>query len=218
MYHFIEDKQDLTRAQSLATEIAMAIQDQVREDGISCQIFLIGSGARNLVTVNNNEPFDFDFNLNVLKYDNWGDGRTIKETIRKSANKIMEEYGLNDFQDSTSSLTSSEIYFKDQPDLRFSIDIGIVTKGNNGLWNRLIHEKTGFSITDKYYWNEVRNSKGLVDKATFLKKNNHWEDVRQRYLDIKNKYLRANDYNHPSFVCYIEAVNEIYQKYGKNKL
>lgn len=215
MYHFIEDKQDLTRAQSLATEIAMAIQDQVREDGISCQIFLIGSGARNLVTANNNEPFDFDFNLNVLKYDNWGDGRTIKETIRKSANKVMNEYGLNDFQDSTSSLTSDEIYFKDKPDLRFTIDIGIVTKDKNGLWNRLIHEKTGFSIADKYYWNEVRNSKGVSDKAAILKKNNHWEDVRQRYLDIKNKYLRANDYNHQSFVCYIETVNEIYQKYEK---
>lgn len=90
-----------------------------------------------------------------------------------------------------------------------------MTKDNNGLWNRLIHEKTGFSITDKYYWNEIRHSKGLGDKTAFLKKNNHWEDVRQRYLDIKNKYLRANDYNHPSFVCYIEAVNEIYQKYGK---
>lgn len=215
MYHFIEDKQDLMRAQSLATEIAMAVQDQVREDGISCQVFLIGSGARNLVTANNNEPFDFDFNLSILKYDNWGDGRTIKETVRKSANKVMREYGLNDFQDSTSSLTSSEIYFKDQPGLRFSIDIGIVTQDANGLWNRLIHEKTGFSITDKYYWNEVRNSKGVSDKAAILKKNNHWENVRQRYLKIKNKYLRANDYNHPSFVCYVEAVNEIYQKFGK---
>ena len=215
MYHFIEDKQDLMMAQSLATEIAVAIQDQVREDGISCQIFLIGSGARNLVTANNDEPFDFDYNLNILKYDNWDDGKTIKETVRKAANKVMREYGLGDFQDSTSSLTSSEIYFKDQTDLIFSIDIGIVTKDNNGLWNRLIHEKTGFVVVDRYYWNEVRNSKDVSDKAAILKKNNHWEDVRQRYLDIKNKYLRANDYNHPSFICYIEAVNEIFQKYGK---
>lgn len=213
MYHFIEDKQYLTRAQSLATEIAMAVQDQVRADGISCQIFLIGSGAKNLVTANNDEPFDFDFNLNILKYDNWSDGRTIKEVVRKAANKVMREYELNDLQDSTSSLTSSVIYFKDQPNLRFSIDIGIVTKDNNGLWNRLIHEKTGFSSLDRYYWNEVRNSKGISDKAAILKKNNHWEYVRQRYLEIKNKYLRTNDHNHPSFICYIEAVNEIFQKY-----
>ena len=215
MYHFIEDKQDLERAHSLATEIAVAIQDQVREDGISCQIFLIGSGARNLVTANNDEPFDFDYNLNILKYDNWNDGRTIKETVRKAANKVMREYGLGDFQDSTSSLTSSVICFEDQPDLIFSIDIGIVTRDNNGLWNRLIHEKTGFVVVDRYYWNEVRYSKDVSDKVAILKKNNHWEDVRQRYLDIKNKYLRANDHNHPSFICYIEAVNEIFQKYGK---
>lgn len=215
MYHFIDDKKDLARAQSLATEIAIAIQDQVREDGISCQIFLIGSGARNLVTANNNEPFDFDFNLNILKYDNWRDGRKIKETVRKAANKVMSEYGLNDFQDSTSSLTSTVICFRNKPNLKFSIDIGIVTKDNNGQWHRLIHKKTGYTIIDNYYWNEVKHSDDIRNKVTILKKNNHWEDVRQRYLDIKNKYLKDNDNNHPSFVCYIEAVNEMFQKYGK---
>ena len=25
-------------------------------------------------------------------------------------------------------------------------------------------------------------------------------------------YLRKSDYEHPSFVCYIEAVNEVYEK------
>ena len=29
-------------------------------------------------------------------------------------------------------------------------------------------------------------------------------------LRIKNQYLTSNDYNHSSFICYIEAVNNVY--------
>ena len=123
----------------------------------------------------------------------------------------MREYGLNDFQDSTSSLTSSVIYFTNRPDIESSIDLGIVTLNNQGLWERLIHDKQN----KQYYWNVVRNSKSVDDKASILKKNNHWPEVRDRYLEIKNKYLTQNDYNHPSFVCYIEAVNQTFQKWGK---
>ena len=32
----------------------------------------------------------------------------------------------------------------------------------------------------------------------------------QQYEKIKNMYLVRNDYNHPSFICYIEAVNNVY--------
>ena len=46
-----------------------------------------------------------------------------------------------------------------------------------------------------------------------LKAKNLWEEVRQCYLDKKNLYLKRNDNNHPSFICYIEAVNEVYGHY-----
>ena len=34
--------------------------------------------------------------------------------------------------------------------------------------------------------------------------------VREQYLALKNMYLSKNDINHPSFICYIEAVNNVY--------
>ena len=214
MYHFVDDKEKLNKAKHFASEIALAIQDAVRENGINCQIFLIGSGARNLVTQNGSEPFDFDYNLNILSCEDWDEEQIIKETIREAGNRVMREYGLDDLQDSTSSLTTCQICLTDKTDITFSIDIGIVTLNNGGIWERLIHDKR----LGRYYWNEVRNSKSVNEKATILKKNNYWPEVRDRYLEIKNKYLRQNDYNHPSFICYIEAVNEIYQKRGKNNV
>ena len=63
---------------------------------------------------------------------------------------------------------------------------------------------------DEWIWNEGRQSNGLKEKVEWLKKNNLWNKVRDTYLKKKNLYLRKNDHNHPSFICYIEAVNNIY--------
>lgn len=40
-----------------------------------------------------------------------------------------------------------------------------------------------------------------------------WQEVRDRYLEMKNMYLSWQDRNHPSFVVYVEAVNEVYNRY-----
>ena len=80
-----------------------------------------------------------------------------------------------------------------------------------GQLHRLIHRKTGNTWYDQYYWNMVPNSRDLWDKEDYLKPD-YWKYVRETYLDKKNMYLSRNDYEHPSFVCYIEAVNEVYEK------
>lgn len=210
MYDFFTDADFLDRARPFATGIAERVQDLVREQGISCQFFCVGSNPRNMITRNGKGPIDFDYNLNILASPDW-DGHRLKETVRKCFNQAMREEGLRDVQDSTSSLTTYPIWFDDEPGIRFSIDIAIVAKDDQGSWQRLIHDKRERT----YFWNQVRDSRGLGDRESWLKKRNHWTEVRERYLDIKNRYLTGNDHDHPSFVCYIEAVNEIYQKHHK---
>ena len=80
----------------------------------------------------------------------------------------------------------------------------------DGNYHRLIHEKTGFSYYDKYFWNQAPNSRRLKEKADYIKSKGKWALVREQYKRIKNKYLTSNDYNHSSFICYIEAVNNVY--------
>lgn len=75
---------------------------------------------------------------------------------------------------------------------------------------RLIHEKTGFTSMDRYFWNQGPDSKGLTKKVNSLEKRGLWNVARDCYLEKKNLYLNRRDSNHPSFNCYIEAVNEIY--------
>lgn len=74
----------------------------------------------------------------------------------------------------------------------------------------MIHNK-GYS--DSFTWNEVPSSHNVKEKADILKRNSLWNEVRETYLNKKNMYLRRHDDNHPSFVVYVESVNEVYNKY-----
>lgn len=210
MYHYIEDKAYLKRAQTYCSELLTDLVQELLDKNISTQFFLVGSGARNMVSQNENEPIDFDYNLYVQKCNDINNCQSIKETIRKTFNKVLKAHNLYDCDDSTSSLTTKSIYFKDRPKIQFSIDLCIVAQNEKGAWFRIIHEKTGYTSNDRYFWNEAPNSKNIKAKAYDIKDAGKWQLVRDEYLELKNTYLQKNDYTHPSFICYIEAVNNIY--------
>ena len=216
MYHYVQDKDFLRRAQSASSRMLKKVEELLRKEyKINSQIFLVGSGARNMVTQNESESIDFDYNLNIISCPDWEKPRSIKESVRKTMNRIMTNEGLGTVNDSTSCLTTKTISFKDSPENKWSIDLCIVTKDPDGNWQRLIHEKTGFAQYDRYFWNTTPNSEDYSYKAAKIKEcPGWWNEVRNSYLRIKNHYLQRYDYNHPSFVCYIEAVNEIYNRIG----
>lgn len=183
--------------------------------GITAQFILVGSGARNMITRNGYGPYDLDYNLVIIKADEkyWQDLRLLKDTVRNALNRAEGKEFFSDFRDSTSCLTVL-LYFKDSPDVEFSFDVAIITKNQNGNYMRLIHNKNTYCVGQgQYTWNEVRNSHRVKDKADALKKAGLWEKVRNRYVELKDQYLMRNDRNHPSFVVYVETVNEIYNKY-----
>ena len=192
----------------------------LRAKGISAQFTLVGSGARNMIMRNGDGPYDLDYNLLVVKADDeYRDPRLLKDTIRNTLNKAVGGKFFSDAQDSTSCLTAL-LHFKDTPNVEFSFDVAITTKNKNGNYMRLIHNKNVYALgLDQYTWNEVPNSHQVKDKADELKKAGLWEKVRDRYLDKKNMYLSRQDHNHPSFLVYVEAVNEVYnERFNRNEL
>ena len=114
-------------------------------------------------------------------------------------------------KDSTSVITSI-LHFNDSPKVEFSFDVAILAKNSDGDYCRLIHNKN-YGIYDQWTWCQVPSSKDVRDKAIAIKENSFWGEVRAKYLDKKNMYLLRGDTNHPSFVVYVESVNEIYNKY-----
>lgn len=215
MYHWIEDKEFLKRMRGLCSNIINELVQNINNDDVMLvEAHLVGSGAKNLETQNANEPIDLDYNLVIIdfyKYD-INDCKSIKEYIRKMFNKVLNKRDLADCQDSKSALTTERRHFTNGNSTEFSIDLAIVVE-NRTKWYRLIHKKTGYFQNDEWIWNEGPHSDELRKKVEWLKDNKLWNEVRGTYLDKKNMYLSRNDNNHPSFNCYIEAVNEVYNKY-----
>ena len=218
MYHEIPDKNFLSNMKELCfrmmNELKMSIYNNTP---LEVKMNLVGSGAKNLFLQNAKEPIDLDFNVNIIGWEesvNIGkNAREIKECIRKEFNRVLKKFGLDDCQDSTSALTTNLIHFTKGNKTEFSIDLAIVYEDDYGRWNRLIHEKTGSVAYDRWYWNEIPNSNDLIKKVDKIKKHNLWTKVMPIYKEKKNMYLKNNDYTHPSFIVYIETINQIYDNY-----
>lgn len=215
MYRYIEDKDFLKRMKRLCSDMINRLVQSINNDSVmTVKAHLVGSGARNLITQNAAEPIDLDYNLCVLEVFGirFDDGRTIKEHIRAHFDSVLQSLDLDNCQDSTSALSTNTICLAKGNKTKFKIDLAIVRENGRG-WERLIHNKTGFVSCDQWYWNEARDSRGLEDKVQDIKDENLWPAVRDLYLEKKNMYLRRGDRDHPSFIVYIETINEIYHKY-----
>lgn len=135
MYHWIDDKDFLKRMRrdcsSLINELVQYINN---EDYLRVEAHLVGSGAKNLVTQNNDEPIDLDYNLNIVDINgNINDAKKIKEYIRKAFNIILKRNNWADCKDSTSALTTEKRYFTKGNDTEFSIDLAITYEDDSGL-------------------------------------------------------------------------------------
>lgn len=211
MFDYIKDKEFLSRIRNLCGGIMQDFCHYLKKDyDIGAAFYLVGSGARNLIVQNASLPIDLDYNLEIVRCEDYENCRFIKECARNSFNKALHAHDWGDCDDSTSALTTERRYFIKGNQTEFSMDICVVYRDTREHFHRMIHKKTGFTYRDEYYWNEAPHSAGIQEKAKYIKEKGKWQLVRSQYLDIKNRYLQQNDHNHPSFICYIEAVNNVY--------
>ena len=210
MYEFVTDA-EIKPYRKFCTETLSLLRDALNQKyEIKTEFYLVGSGAKNLVTRNGVGPFDLDYNLRILEMPDeyWEDLKHLKERVRNELNSIVKGTRFSDGEDSTAVLTS-KLVFKNAPQKEFSFDIAILAQNKQDNLCRLIHNK---KLRDQFTWCEVPSSKDVRAKAEELKAHGWWGDVRESYLIKKNMYLCRNDHDHPSFVVYVETINEVYQK------
>lgn len=216
MYKYFEDKEYLNKARRFCSEIMKELEADLREEkDINSQSSLVGSGGRNMVTINgNSNVIDFDYNLEIISCDCWGNLNSLKEKVKLSFDRVMSNRGLGYVNSSTSVLTSKEICFRDCQGPKFKIDVCIICKNEDGSWERLIQDKT--CIYPRFYWNIAPRSKNYGKKVKYIKDEGYWNEVRAEYIELKNNYLKIQENNHPSFICYVEAVNNVYNWLKRN--
>ncbi len=68
---------------------------------------------------------------------------------------------------------------------------------------------------DKYFNGKSEKLKTSVSiRISCLKENGHWEEVKNRYLELKNQ---NGDLNKKSRSLRAEAINNVWNKHGKSK-
>ena len=230
MYHWIEDKEFLHNLRRFSGALMQELCHELKAQyDIGAIPYLVGSGAKNLITQNENNPIDLDYNLEIVRCEDYDDCRTLKENVRNAFNHVLRRYRLWDCNDSKSVLTTNWMFFNSDYEqvsnynyvmynnqMVFKLDVCIVCRDDRDNSYRLIHDKTGYTCLDRYHWDLTPNAKRLRQKVEYIKDKGKWSLLRDEYIDIKNMYLVRNDHDHPSFICYVEAVNNVYNSI-KNK-
>lgn len=209
------DEAESKRYRLFCSATLSQVCSMLKEKGISAKFTLVGSGARNMVTRNGNGPFDLDYNLEIIKATDeyLDDLRYLKNTVRILLNKVIGRTRFRDSKDSTSCLTAI-LLFRDNSAIEFKFDVAIVKRNSKGSLCKMVHNKNAWGYgNDQYVWNEVPDSHDVSQKARRIKSEGLWLEVRKRYVDLKNMYLSRQDKNHPSFVVYVEAVNQVYNEH-----
>ena len=202
MYNYVTNKKLISSMRSCCGDMMQDLCHTLKEvSDIGAEVTLVGSGARNLILQNANEPIDLDYNLKIVRSDNW-DCKYIKECVRKAFNIVLRKHGWRDCEDSKSSLTTKKHYLPGGKTL-FSIDVCIVYEDEDGNFYRLIHKKTGNTNVNniayaasiyaglvtrrpvnEYYWNMAPNSRNIKFKVDL---NTHKPQVC--YKHVFNKFL-----------------------------
>lgn len=201
-YKFANQKQ-VRELTAWCMDILHEVQNEVK-DYFTFDIRLIGSGDKRLVTQNENEAFDLDYNI-ILQKDKKGlldNPKQIKEIFVKRFQNVLQKYVSNYYHvcDSTSVITAKIV---SNNKLSFSFDVAIIVEGDNGYFYRLINDKN----TGRYIWNQVKKSASYMERFKVVKDSGQWIKFKERYLQLKNMHLSRRD-DVKSFSIFLETLNE----------
>lgn len=189
-------------------ELINLVQDELRDDYFTFSFTYVGSTHRKMITrdVKGNTGYDFDVNIHVNDYDEDFSPEEIRRILKKEFDRHGRVFGYDFCEDSTRVLT---IKRKDILGSRIlsSCDFAIVYDCDDGRQQYIHFNKKQKSYKWKYL---PMSNTNLEERAEYLKKNKHWNEVRDLYIDKKNWNYNPDK---RSRSLYAEAINEIYLKY-----
>ena len=165
MFHYVTDKVFLKESYSVCADTVNQLVQKLKSYGIQSSMSVVGSKKYDLITQNEKEPIDYDFNLWIESAENiMSDPRQLKCTIMEAFNEVLRHKGWGTCNDSTSALTTKKQVLDKKNKTPFSIDVCIVRSDSCANWYRLIHSKTGYIQDDQYYWSMGLFVKELEEK------------------------------------------------------
>ena len=214
MYHYLDDKEFESKKRKECGEIMQGLCHILKKKyDIGANFYLVGSGDENLITQNDNGPIDFDYNLEILSGKDIEDCRILKETVRNAFDTVLFARFFAMCERSKSVLRYRTHCAPILSKYDYGIDICITRRDEHGKSHRLIYREVKYGnivLSGDYIWNEAPDREKIDRKVKTIKSLNKWDLVRTQYVNLKNMYHERNDQDHPSFICFYEAVNNVY--------
>lgn len=208
-------------------ELIKQVQDELREN-FTFRYDFIGSSSRNMITYDHssNQEYDFDVNIEVNDPDNNYCAKELKHMIMNTFDKCIScsnsciqinalwssSTQWNFCEDSTRVFTIKVYEYRGiYKIIKYSCDFAIVNNfEENG---QKMQEYIRFNKQkNDYFWCMQGKGYMLSNKENWLKKSEYWQEVREIYLEKKNKNM---DVYKKSRSLYAETINELYSKYHK---
>ena len=95
MFDYVKDKEFLSHVRNLCGEIMQDFCHYLKEDyDIGAVFYLVGSGAKNLIVQNASLPIDLDYNLEIVRCEDFEDCRLSKGFERFHCGRDGEKSAL----------------------------------------------------------------------------------------------------------------------------
>ena len=211
MYHFqYVPKKEAAPYKAELIELLNKVQDFVR-DKFTFRFTFIGSSSRNMITCDRtaNVGFDFDVNITVNDDDENYSPEDIRTILHNAFSHCMSDYGYNRCEQSTRVISVKAVDSWGSR-VKHSCDFAIVHESSE--CQQYIH----FNKERNYFsWEfQTQPYKELESRADYLKENDHWNEVREVYLDKKNNNDNPNKHSRS---LYAETINECFRRHYHRK-
>ena len=210
MYHFtyVTKKQAAPLKRELL-EFVREIQNEVKSK-FTFEIKFVGSSSINMITYDKkgNKGFDFDIDIRVNNKHNLSP-EEIRNTLFNAMRNNIKDTSFSKLEDSTCVITIKAIS-KQRSKIKYGCDFAIVLNNDDPIKKyRRFNKKKG-----NYTWEERGKDYCIDDKINRLTQNGFRQELRDYYLDKKNK---NKDPNKRSRTLLAESVNELYDKKDMEK-
>jgi len=188
-------------------KIIYEVHNIVRDD-FTFQHRPVGSASRNLITYDrkSNIGYDFDFDFIINNYKEYSPTK-IRYIMKNAIDQVAPRYGYKSCKDSTRVLKIKNVNIYNS-EILHSCDFALV-RITNGKKQYIRFNKNNHNYT---WESQGKGFKNLDQKIKWLKINGYWLELKDYYLDKKN---RNNNPNKHSRSILAESVNEMYQKREK---
>lgn len=199
-YKYLDKKETSKKLKEKCENLIKEVQKSIR-DFFTFTFKIIGSGSNNMITYDESNCIDVDYNLIIQndKMDLLSNPQRVRDIfIQAFKNASGEDIKIKNKKNAICCKFQKKI-----DKYQTSMDVAIMVELDNGYLYKIYQDKN----TSHFIWNMLKDSKERHKRIFLLKHYGLWNEVRKHYLLLKNDKM---SHDIESYILLLRAINDIY--------